>query len=566
MYKCPGCGAALRFDPTSQRMKCDHCGTTLDPRDESLTHLLESQGGNAGPADDGTYTSIVYTCPNCGGTIISTEETAATFCSYCGASVVLSGRLEVQEAPDVIIPFQIDKEYCKNAYKRMLRRAPFAPNYLKKNTEIDKFRGIYMPYWIYSFAADGNTSGTGETSHRSGDYIITDYYRVNRYIESTYEGISYDAASTFLDVMSQAIAPFKAMGAGDFTPTYMSGFYADVSDVGNEVYETEASDIARAYMAEQTVRDPAYSRHGVSSSSVEATVPIETTTRRKGYFPVWFLASRTPDRKKVSYAVVNGETGKIAADLPIAFWKYIIGSLIVAVPIFFILQAFLTVTPSTALWVSIALCVVMFFVLNHQLNRTYAREHRLDDKGLLYAGSTEEKAEREKISMEEARAQAKEEARKEEKKQKNKSASAVLIILLIVIGGFLLQMFSMVRMGEEATNGLIFFSVAAGIVAFALFTIIRAIVQKHRSESTRVRVKSPMKSKVAYLIKPVIGVAISIIILVAQPVQDFYYYAAAAVSLLLVIWCAFDTVRCHNRQTLNEPPQFRKRGGDYGAK
>ena len=314
MYKCPGCGAALRFDPKSQMLLCDHCRTTLSPKSEELTHLIQSIGQNAvgeTPGQDGKIQTIVYTCPNCGGTILSTDATAATFCNYCDASVLLEGRLELEEAPDVIIPFHMDKEDCKAAYKRLLGKALFAPSYLKRDEEIEKFRGIYMPYWIYSFSAEGDTQGDGETSHRSGDYIITEHYRVHRYIRSRYYGLSYDAASNFSDVMSEAISPFRTAGAEPFTDTYLSGFYADVSDVDKEVYEEDAAAIATDYMAGETVNHSEYHRYGISASNVAPSVPIGSEPMRKGYFPVWFLATKVPGRKQLTYAVMNGETGKI---------------------------------------------------------------------------------------------------------------------------------------------------------------------------------------------------------------------------------------------------------------
>ena len=31
MIACPGCGAGLRFDIPSQKMKCEYCGEFLDP-------------------------------------------------------------------------------------------------------------------------------------------------------------------------------------------------------------------------------------------------------------------------------------------------------------------------------------------------------------------------------------------------------------------------------------------------------------------------------------------------------------------------------------------------------
>ena len=98
MYKCPNCGAELRFDIKTQKLLCDHCSTTVDP-------YKYEQGGEAEKAEDGTYGVNVLRCPECGGEIISTSSAAAEFCSYCGASVVLESRLSREKKPESVIPF-----------------------------------------------------------------------------------------------------------------------------------------------------------------------------------------------------------------------------------------------------------------------------------------------------------------------------------------------------------------------------------------------------------------------------------------------------------------------------
>ena len=35
MYACPNCGGGLKFDITSQKLKCDYCATFTDPYDIS---------------------------------------------------------------------------------------------------------------------------------------------------------------------------------------------------------------------------------------------------------------------------------------------------------------------------------------------------------------------------------------------------------------------------------------------------------------------------------------------------------------------------------------------------
>ena len=121
MYKCPGCGAPLRFDPGTQKVVCDHCGRQMEASDAELTdvNLAQQQGEVSANAlnPDGTYNAYVYCCPNCGAKVLSTDEQATTFCSFCGSNVELEERLDAEQAPDVVIPFKITKKACEESYK-----------------------------------------------------------------------------------------------------------------------------------------------------------------------------------------------------------------------------------------------------------------------------------------------------------------------------------------------------------------------------------------------------------------------------------------------------------------
>lgn len=65
--------------------------------------------------------------PQCGGEILSTENAATGFCSFCGASTILDSRIAREKRPDYIVPFQITKEDCKKAYGKMMLPCHFCP-------------------------------------------------------------------------------------------------------------------------------------------------------------------------------------------------------------------------------------------------------------------------------------------------------------------------------------------------------------------------------------------------------------------------------------------------------
>ena len=155
MIACPNCGANLKFDAATQRMLCEFCGSDFDPKDFEVDKDAEEQSiaQEAEQTDDGgfdTYDVTVYTCPQCGGELMSVDEnTAAAFCSFCGASTILSARIAREKRPELIIPFSKTKEDCKNAYLKLVKKSLFIPKEYKSREFIDGFRGIYMPYWTY---------------------------------------------------------------------------------------------------------------------------------------------------------------------------------------------------------------------------------------------------------------------------------------------------------------------------------------------------------------------------------------------------------------------------------
>ena len=111
MLTCPNCGGNLRFDIPSQQLACKQCQSQFDPYafDEKTSDAKEET------ASDDSFEATIFTCPQCGGEILSTDNAATGFCSFCGASTILYSRLTREKRPAYIIPFKkINELYFKN--------------------------------------------------------------------------------------------------------------------------------------------------------------------------------------------------------------------------------------------------------------------------------------------------------------------------------------------------------------------------------------------------------------------------------------------------------------------
>ncbi len=539
MITCPACAQGLRFDPARQLLVCDYCDNTYAP-------TVMQPGKEAVNQADSIIEGTLFTCTQCGGEILSDSDTAITFCSFCGSSMELAGRTVSLMAPSYIVPFKKSKEECKELYKSFIKKAIFAPAYMKEEAQVEKFRGIYMPYWTYSFKYDGIVPMKGHTERRSGDYIVKSHYNMNTDMNINYRGVSFDASSSFSDVYSEAIAPYRMSDCVEFSTAYMAGFYADTADVSSNTYEAKAKEvIGKDVNAIALNNNSELKKYHVSSGDNSVSVLLNKEDEKMAYFPVWFMSTKHND--KVSYAVINGQTGKVAADIPIDFTKYILGSVILAVPFALIYNFMFSFTPGLLNILSMLLALTGLFIANGEMNKLYTRDNYFDDLGYITAHKMKTKV--------------KEEIQKENREASKVEKTTTKMFSLISMVAFYIAFF-VFYIGAGTEN----FDVAFPIAALAVVVgILLSLLGKSASKTAKpssVILKQPFSQKKSVLLKPIAALIIGVILFIAKPYRDFVYYAVVMVMMALILLTFFDIVKLHNRMASRLPRQFNKRGGD----
>lgn len=64
--------------------------------------------------------------------------------------MILVDRVKDELEPDLIIPFGISQKRAEQLIRDRFCKGWFVPDEIKK-FEIDKIRGIYIPYWLASY-------------------------------------------------------------------------------------------------------------------------------------------------------------------------------------------------------------------------------------------------------------------------------------------------------------------------------------------------------------------------------------------------------------------------------
>lgn len=335
-YKCPNCGGELVFDPETQKYKCGYCLSEFTDTEAEQANAKARDASRQTDTEEaaGESSAVVYTCPNCGAELLTDGTTAATFCFYCHSPVVLSGRVSGKYLPDRILPFAIDRKDAVDRFLRHVKRKIFIPGDFFSRSQIEKVTGVYFPYWLYggSFDADYNARGTKVRVWRVGDveYTETSIYEIERSGQVELEGLAHNALQKANRDLIESVQPYAMDELQPFSMGYLSGFQAEKRDMEQDAFAEEMKS-QREQMIVGELRATAGDFTSVTGEN--ADVRVKSEDWNYVMLPVWTVTYRGKDQKIYFYAM-NGQSGKISGDFPVANGKLLLVSAICGIAVF----------------------------------------------------------------------------------------------------------------------------------------------------------------------------------------------------------------------------------------
>ena len=336
-FKCPCCDGAIEFDSTLQKMKCPYCDAefemeALQAYDADLNSqpqenmTWDTAAGGQWQAGE-TEGLRVYTCNTCGGEIVADETTGASECPFCGNPVIMTGQFAGALKPDLVIPFKVDKKAAIAALQNHYKGKLLLPKVFKDQNHIKEVKGLYVPVWLFDTDADAHVrykaTRTRTWSNSQYRYTETSHFSVTRGGGIGFENVPVDGSTKMDDTLMESIEPFNIVDAVDFQTAYLSGYLADKYDV-----DAEASIDRANQRIKQSTEDAFRSTvQGYTSVvPVSSTINLQNGRARYALYPVWILNTQW-NGQKFTFGI-NGQTGKIAGDLPMdksKFWTWLAG-------------------------------------------------------------------------------------------------------------------------------------------------------------------------------------------------------------------------------------------------
>ena len=284
---CRNCGYPVTFDIESQTYRCPMCGKTSgieQTRQESIRlHELHKKELRAQSAESETTT-----CSGCGAKVFFPQGEALCNCDFCGGRLVRTNAKELGFAPDLVIPFVLNREEAKKHLREWAADHPKAAEARMINSSLEDIQGYYMPYEIVRgpMEVKANRAGLSRT------------YLCRGGIENTAANCVREMDSALLD----AVGPFDLDATVPFEYGCIAGHRALISDLSdNDIDRRVRRQVANTYLP--TVKKILH------DSDIRIKVTSGQLLSASAMLPVYVL------KKGRLSAIVNGQTGRIAVSL-----------------------------------------------------------------------------------------------------------------------------------------------------------------------------------------------------------------------------------------------------------
>ena len=230
--------------------------------------------------------------------------------------------------------------------------------------------------------------------------------------------------------------------------------------------------------------------------------------------PAWFMTYRTKDR--VAYSVINAQTGSVFSEVPVSIAKYLIFSLILAVPIFLLFELFVNARPTQMLGVVGVITSIVMIMYAVSASKEAAINKRAGDKG--FGGPAKKKAPKPQAA-------------------KKDIGSTIFTIIMVFI--------CIVTMFKGAIGSLNGFPIR---VIFVLIAVIALMIGFAKADGKGAYIRDTIGG--------IIAMGLSVLFFFYDPVDDNYYYIAAIAAMIGMILSVIGAVSRFNKRVSHPLPHF----------
>ena len=333
-FRCENCRGELAFDATTRKLKCAHCGASMDVPSDGGGQVVERDlFAGLATAPKGLGTDVrTHRCQECGANVSFPEGVTATKCTFCGSSKVLDqGQNANTLRPESLVPFGIDKSHANAAFSAWLGKLWLRPSNLKKLAAVQEVNGVYVPFWTYDARVHSQWSADrGRYYYTEEEYSATEngqqVTRTRQVQQTAWEGASGSREDFYDDVLVCAskglpqdladhFKTFNTKQLQPYAPGFLAGWRAEEYAIDLKAGWQHAEQRIAGDQKNRCSRDVG----GDTQRNLQVQNTYSNLTYKHVLLPVWLAAYRY--QNKVYRFLVNGQTGEVVGKAPWSILK-----------------------------------------------------------------------------------------------------------------------------------------------------------------------------------------------------------------------------------------------------
>lgn len=326
-FKCPSCAATTGFAPDAGALVCGFCGwkepiDTARARDVAHDFTVEALRL---AAHGWGVARRTLRCPDCGTERAVEAAAISTLCPFCaGTHVEVSARDDgAALRPSHVLPFEVRSEALAGPVKAWLGQGWFHPSRLADLARVDRFVGVYVPYWVFEAAVEADyecevgythtrTVPDGRGGSRTETYTVWTWTR--GHVSRRFDHVRIPGTTRLSKVLLGRVDDAFDLGRLEpFDARFLAGFEAQ----GYDVALPDAWERGKGEIRDGARRACESDAGGDKIRNLSVAASLSEEAWRYALLPIWVTAYRFDGR--TWQVMVNGATGAVHGQKPVVW-------------------------------------------------------------------------------------------------------------------------------------------------------------------------------------------------------------------------------------------------------
>jgi hypothetical protein len=281
-----------------------------------------------------------FSCRNCGATTDFEVTLNVLKCAFCGSEQIIEQPADPNRPiPEAVIGFAVDEEGARRSYRDWLGSGWFRPGDLTSSASLREIRSVFLPFWSVDARARSQwTAMSGRHRYRTETYQATengqtvtrerrvqetDWFPVDGSHEGEYSRVLVSASKGLDQKWVDDIEPFNFAELRQYQSAYLLGRGAEACALDSAA----AHEAARQIIEGKERSECARLVPGDTHRDLRVSTVLDNVRSMLIFLPIWLAVFHY--KGQLYRFVVNGQTGKVAGEAPLSYWK--IGLLIGAI-------------------------------------------------------------------------------------------------------------------------------------------------------------------------------------------------------------------------------------------